>query len=265
LFSHLFSTGKAYLTFYKTGMKQILANHKLVNGKNSPLPSASLSAFFRNTDDTTVIKPPARGTRADQVLRFRYQHDMRCLTPFAILLLVCGEMTPFVVLTVPGIVPFTCRIPAQVEQLQKRAEERRAVAYSHWRDSIRAAGDAMEPALDGRPYLAHIGRVLGTIPRFWDRLGMDPPLWFLKRRVTSRVQFLAKDDALLVEAGGVEALDADEVQLACKDRGMNVLGRSESELRGLLNAWLTRCEAGDGVEGRAKKIVKLLGSPQQTI
>ena len=203
--SHLFATGKAYLAFYKTGLKYLFANTKLVRQANN------------------AAEQPL--TRSDLVLRHRWTHDMRRLPLFGLLLLVCGEFTPFVVMVFPHVVPYPCRIPKQVESLRRADETRRSQALDG------AGADRTEANV-------LIARSLGLAP-IQDRLGLLSAVPSLALRVAGRrVRFLAEDDALLREAGGVAALEADEVVLACTDRGLDVLGKDEAQLRPLLTRWL---------------------------
>ncbi|EPE02370.1 letm1-like protein [Ophiostoma piceae UAMH 11346] len=202
--SHLFATGKAYLAFYKTGLKYLFANTKLVkqvNAAEQPL------------------------TRSDLVLKHRWTHDMRRLPLFGLLLLICGEFTPFVVMVFPHVVPYPCRIPKQVESLRRADEKRRSQAF----DGAGAAETETNVL---------ISRSLGLAP-IQDRLGLLSAVPSLAVRVADRrVRFLAEDDALLRAAGGVAALETEEVVLACTDRGLDVLGKDEAELRPLLTRWL---------------------------
>ncbi|KAK4032271.1 hypothetical protein C8A01DRAFT_41287, partial [Parachaetomium inaequale] len=88
-FSHLLATGVAYLKFYKTGLKHIITNTRLLYSKRPDILAAR----------------PHPSTRAYLHLRLRWQHDVRRLPLFALILLVCGEFTPLVVLALPGAVP----------------------------------------------------------------------------------------------------------------------------------------------------------------
>lgn len=275
-FSHLYATGKAYLTFYKTGVKQIYTNTKLVRAvARSPSSSSSSSADDGTTEEEAT--PPRPGTRAHHLLRQRWRHDIGCLPPFALIFLICGELTPIVVLAVPRAVPFTCRIPRQVEQLLQEGESRRRAAFGRWiRDradanspsasssSVHGVGGDYDPLQDERT-LAHVARVLGVVTRLWDRLGVDPPASFVERRVVRWVEFLVRDDTLLLEAGGVPALEDDEVRLACTDRGINVLGRDTEELRSVLQVWLDllASDQDSGLDDRVRRAVLLLTRPQE--
>lgn len=202
---HLFNTGKAYLTFYKTGLKQIWGMTQLVR-------SGSLSEEARSTI----------------VLRQRWSHDVRRLPLFAVILLVCGEFTPFVVLLVPQAVPFTCRIPQQVQKLRKRAEERRRIAREEVKNVERESTEVKMPLQ---------ARILGLMNGLWDRVGWVPTR-LARRKVENWLGFIVRDDEMLVKGGGVEALQGDEVVLACIDRGINTVDRDVEELRKVLGKWL---------------------------
>ncbi|KAK3689878.1 hypothetical protein B0T22DRAFT_181339 [Podospora appendiculata] len=233
-FSHLFNTGKAYLTFYKTGLSQIHTNTRLL------YPNSK-------TDRADIPPPASRGARH---LRARWTHDIRRLPVFALLLVVCGETTPLVVLAVPSIVPFTCRIPAQVKQIQRKLEARRARSAAEFQ----AAGQDATGAV----VAAHLARSLGVISPVWDRLGLLPDR-VVAGRVQEWINHLVEDDGLLEQAGGVDALVDEEVPLACVDRGLDVVGRSEQGLRQVLARWLylTRSH-GMGDEETAGRMVALL-------
>ncbi|KAL2117457.1 hypothetical protein VTJ04DRAFT_7117 [Mycothermus thermophilus] len=234
-FKHLWATGMAYGRFYKAGLKQIITNTRLLFR-----PADTNNTNFN--DDSAIPRPPRPGSRSHFLLRARWLHDVRRLPLFAVVLIVCGECTPLVVLAFPHAVPLTCRIPKQVDKLLSRAEKRRA--------------EARREAAEGNLYSWSIlPRILDLPARFWT------PTFLLRRRVEKRLEFLIKDDRLLAEAGGVAGLVGEEVRLACADRGIDVLGRGEEELRHALGRWLRATErAGKegGVELRREVMMELL-------
>jgi hypothetical protein len=252
-FSHLLATGKAYLTFYKTGLKHIYTNTRLVYALNSGPDAAA----------PTHATPTAGGrTRAQLLLLRRWRHDVRRLPLFALLLLVCGEFTPLAVLALPQLVPYTCRIPAQERRMWRAAEERRARSFADLCNA-RASGQYVEGGRrpPNRVEAGHIARRLGLVSPLWDRVGMGgwAPAFMTRRRVAAHIGYLADDDALLLRAGGVPALESEEVRLACVDRGIDVLGRSDEELRRLLGQWLhLTAEDGKGAAERRSRMEKLL-------
>ncbi|KAH6615634.1 hypothetical protein B0J18DRAFT_437792 [Chaetomium sp. MPI-SDFR-AT-0129] len=236
-FSHLYATGMTYVRFYKTGLKHIITNTRLVynkpaaDGPPAPLPS----------------------TRAHLHLRQRWSHDVRRLPLFALILLVCGEFTPLVVLVLPSAVPLTCRIPRQADKVLRGVQGRRAEA----RAELALLDGTREQQIEQRLVSpAVLAGVLGLRARAWT------PGFVAASRVERRLRFLAVDDALLVRSGGARALVPEEVRLACTDRGVDVLGRGDVELRGVLERWLRLTDARRlGEDGREKAVSRLLLSP----
>lgn len=257
--SFYFATGKAYLTFYKTGLKNVYLNTRLVWSLNAaagvPRAETPPPGDIATPPTVTITTTRAVGstTRSTLLLRRRWRHDVRRLPLFALLLLVCGEFTPLVVMAMPKLVPYTCRIPRQVETLQRKAEERRAASF-HKLDKIPLLDADIEASLSSSPSseataslsdaetAAHIARSLNLISPLWDRLGVpDATLAALlstQRKVQRHLDFLKEDDALLVQAGGVVALEDEEVVLACVDRAIGTIGRSNEELRKEMQSWL---------------------------
>ncbi|KAK0725395.1 hypothetical protein B0H67DRAFT_570426 [Lasiosphaeris hirsuta] len=210
-FSHLFHTGKAYLTFYKNGLKQIYTNHRLLYPKKASDP---------------IIEP---GTRAYFLLRRRWAHDIRRLPLFAFLLLVCGEFTPLIVLAVPSLVPATCRIPKQAEKVERQADSTRLRYLNNVKE-----GKAHNSAFA----VASVAQAFGVISSLWGRLPFSPPTMFSLAKLQPHCTYLVEDNYLLGQAGGVEALIPEEVKLACVARAISVSGRGDKELRRTLAEWL---------------------------
>lgn len=209
---HLLNTGKAYLTFYKTGLSQILTNARLLR-PHPPSP------------------PPPEGSRARRLLLDRYRHDRNLLAPFGLLLLVCGELTPFVVLLLPRMVPYTCRIPRQVAKLERGHDEGRRGEVE------RLAGGVTTTA--GTEEMMVVARMPG-----WARVvgRMVPGL--VRSRAMKRVREVMADDEALRPEGAVEALVGEEVKLAAMERGLLVGRVAEDVLRARLRAWVD-CSADE--------------------
>lgn len=254
-FSHLFATGKAYLTFYKTGFKQIYINTRLV---------WSLSSASGIPPDTPAGQPaepptlrPAATTRSTELLKRRWRHDIRRLPLFALMFVVCGEFTPLVVLALPSVVPLTCRIPRQIEKLRAATESRRRASAARVQDRIHNASSGSHStegsALSHAEVTAHVARSLNLISPLWDRLPLpDSAVALLaSRRVRAHVAYLDHDGHLLSQAGGVPALEDDEVALACEDRGLPVVDRSAAELRRSLGRWVALAGGDVGRDGDA--------------
>ncbi|POS77805.1 hypothetical protein DHEL01_v203811 [Diaporthe helianthi] len=255
-FSHLFATGKAYLAFYKTGFKQIYINTRLVwsLASASGIPPDSSNSTGQPAAASPPTLRPAVTTRSTELLKRRWRHDMRRVPLFALMFVVCGEFTPLVVLALPGVVPLTCRIPRQVDKLRRAAEaRRRASAGRIIQEEEEAEAEAEAEAegadangvhesnpLSRAAVTAHVARSLNLISPLWDRLPLpDAAVALLaSRKVRAHVAYLIRDGHLLSQAGGVPALEDDEVALACEDRGLPVVDRSAADLREELGQWL---------------------------
>ena len=246
---YLFQLGKAYLGFYKNGLKAIWTNRKLLNEKLQQTPANERPSMLRPS-----VVPPSF-SRADWVLYWRVRHDVVRLPMFGLIMVVCGEFTAFVVLLVDGVVPYTCRIPKQVAALRTKAEQRRKLAFNELENTY--THGVLSPGLTQRTARSHVLKTLHLAGAMWDKVGFMPPgMWQLKGRY--RMAFLEGDDKNLVNDGGPMGLDPEELKIACMERGVDILGKSESELRSRLGDWLRLTAAEDISERRRRMTVLLL-------
>lgn len=111
---HLFKIGKSYLTFYKTGLKNIWSNSKTYQGIRNNLQGYSLNAVAKYGGQTLDGKSLPTISRAEYQLCLRTKHDLLKMLPFSLVFLICGEFTPLVIVALgTSVVPYTCRIPQQ--------------------------------------------------------------------------------------------------------------------------------------------------------
>ncbi|KAI8945153.1 hypothetical protein F4801DRAFT_569354 [Xylaria longipes] len=274
LFMHLFRLGKAYTTFYKTGLKAVFTNRRLLRdlpdtpppGLPTPATSVRGSASAATIAATTPLPnsalsrsldKSANPTRASLLLRARVRHDTARLPLFALIVLVCGEFTPLIVLVFPRLTPYTCRIPAQAAVIRRSIEARRAT-------SLRALSyvDATDSAALAKVADGHICRSLGLGSPLWDKAGFDVP--WARSRAADVVRRIVQDDAMLRSGGGVRALVDDEVVLACEERGIDTLGKETASLRRRLEAWVAKSapsqmgDVGAALKEATDKVRRLL-------
>lgn len=76
--------------------------------------------------------------------------------------------------------------------------------------------------------------------KLWDLLFLTPPKSVLRWGLRRRLEYLQKDDGLVVRDGGWQALGKEEGIRACVERGIDVMGRSDKDLRGELKAWFEK-------------------------
>jgi hypothetical protein len=228
--------GKAYLSFYKTGLKAVWSNYQSSQTliKSVPQGLSVYDAVRRNNL-----------SRADFQLIRRAREDVKKIPLFALVFLICGEFTPLVVVFMTGVVPKTCRIPKQVEGERQKMEERRALSFRN--GTVNAVHELplsqkTEALLPEQ--VVHFGRSLGLYGKMWDRIGGAPQA-LLRRRVQKWKEYIEVDDAAIQRCGGVDKMSIEEVKIACEDRGLDILGRNDEKLRGVLKAWLANAKNED--------------------
>ncbi|THX45577.1 hypothetical protein D6D06_10425 [Aureobasidium pullulans] len=286
--SHLFQIGRAYGKFYWTGVKATWANHKRAKAlktqittanRNSGLPNmprpllAHLEFYYENAGKGKL-------TRTDFQLLMREQYDFRKLPPFALMVALFGEWLPLIVPFVPSAVPRTCRIPKQIEDMRKGVEERRNKSFREGLSTPKAAesndeamptsaagGKKALPRLYvsmrtaqhivkmGKPQMLHISRTLGIGGRLFDSIGVQHPLFPVK--LMRHLGYLHIDDELLLKDWVLShlTLSTEETRIACEERGIDVVGRGESELKEDLGKWLEGRKRDDGSYGEILKML----------
>ncbi|KAK6505209.1 hypothetical protein TWF481_007127 [Arthrobotrys musiformis] len=237
LFGYYFKLGKGYLSFYKTGLK----NAAWVN----PRLAGPVMARWRDDRGYAGIVQNKWITRSDLQLLKRNQHDFRRIPLFAILFTICGEFTPFLVAIFSNIVPITCRIPTQIEYDRKKRERRITASFESFLPST-----SINRPVEGLDKLSwkekvHCSTVVGRHSGLWPSRVLPLPFGFVLHKRLARYEvYIATDDLLIAKGGGVMRLSPPELEIACVDRGIKVLGKSEQQLRADLQRWLTDSKKG---------------------
>jgi hypothetical protein len=243
----LYRAGRAYLTFYKTGISHVRQTSKLAKTLRQK------AAQTPDKDITEVL------SRAEWQIVRRSRLDTLRLPAFGFLVLLLGEWLPLVVMYITPVIPEACRIPQQVQRALRKLEDKR-------QDRLRrVARDAMQLMSRDRPpigstssdtpsvTLQKSGQVIPVTTKNWkemtlyelsltaaqldcypalfDWLPLTAPKFLLQRNVRKKLEYLKTDDRLIQRDGGWAALGKEELQRACVDRGLPVLGKKESELR----------------------------------
>ncbi|KAL1654466.1 hypothetical protein SLS61_003069 [Didymella pomorum] len=270
--SYLFSCGKAYLSFYKTGIGHTRQTLKFAKAIRARIAEQG-KGISKDIAGSGIL------SRSEwQVLR-RSKRDLLRLPVMGFLVLALGEWLPLVVIYLTPVIPEQCRIPAQVSRVLKKKEamrkERLERIATHAlrlqtldrgprtdQDGIRLAA-AAEGLLDPRSKVGKEGGMpmaraiippsasqdlslfhllllsarLDCHPRVLDKLWIRPPKWLLQRNVGMKLAYLTRDDALIRRDGGSQRLSGMELQRACVERGIDVVGKSDGEQKKLLAQW----------------------------
>ncbi|KAL3470812.1 hypothetical protein BJX99DRAFT_238782 [Aspergillus californicus] len=243
--------GRAYLSFYKTGLKNVYHNYlaslpiRQGLGIQGYLPRAPpIAAFIKNDEknkDSTKYRVKSTGleTKTDRStfqLLHRAAYDVRRMIPFAMILVFCGELTPLAVLILGNsVTPYTCRVPRQTEKYRsKRMNAKRAAFSAHSaaeRGSVSLPEAGSDEEMDVLVRFADLDRmrklsdaeVLRACAVFGlARTHMRPEALvgqFYRRRLRDFGQYLSLDDVLISKSGGVKAMEAVEVRIAVEERG----------------------------------------------
>ncbi|KAF2000475.1 hypothetical protein P154DRAFT_411181, partial [Amniculicola lignicola CBS 123094] len=263
--SWLWGAGRTYIQFYKTGIKRVRSTAKLAKTWRTAMKEASAkspSTSPSGQEGSSILSPRESAiTRAQWQVILRSRKDMLRLPVFGILLLVMGEWLPFLVIWLTPVVPESCRIPAQVEREQtkketrRRERERRLALDAHRllaRDRKVGTGQAAQAIPSPQAVqlddvkrldllsLLTLSTKLDTHSKFWDFLFITPPKGVLRWGLQRQLSYLHKDDALIQRDGGWQGLGKEEVQRACVERGFDVLGKSEGDMRKALAGWYAR-------------------------
>ncbi|PYH33131.1 uncharacterized protein BO87DRAFT_439385 [Aspergillus neoniger CBS 115656] len=266
--------GRAYLTFYKTGLKNVYHNYRAAIPLRRTL---NLSPYI----PSTIPPPPPPATKNAssstpfyktlqtndlhrshfQLLR-RSAHDIRRMIPFSLILIICGELTPLAVLALGNaITPLTCRIPRQLEkEREKRARAKREAL-------VVGTGSVTPPGVGSVEEMGVLKRMVdrswiegagaGEVMRACAVLGLarsyERPGWLVRvvyrGRLRRYAEYLACDDELIRRGGGVAGMEAEEVRIAVEERGGVGVGvggvREGWEAEREERRWLERWVAGN--------------------
>lgn len=234
-YKYYFRVGKAYGVFYKNGLKAIWTNYKLARALPNRIFSSTQAKVHQAVRNGVL-------SRADLQLIRRTRRDINKLPLFALIWLICGEFTPLVVIFFTGAVPRTIWIPKQVQEAREEAEKRRSKSN---KESVLLPAspsniESMPEELQ-RSLLRFLAQSLGLYPAWWDRwIPTAIPTSLVRRRVYKRLGELEVDDFAIERDGGVGKMGGEEVQLACEERGIDVLRKEERILRRDLEQWMER-------------------------
>lgn len=267
---YYFRIGRAYGSFYWVGIKAVWFNFKASQELRERVKRDVQAESPRSIAQSTWLK---HLSRSEFQLLERNNHDIGKLPFFGLLVALFGEWLPLLVPFIPGAVPGTCRIPKQIQGMRAKAEERRRISFRRGiseptKDQMPDLSAVPEPLAkvewpsSQKEYAAHllqrlrddqlfhISCTLNLHNRLWDRLldriQMPPPSALLRRGLSKRLAYLASDDKLLDRDGGASTLSSDELNIACEERGLDVLGKREDTLRQDLSWWLARQKEDQG-------------------
>jgi hypothetical protein len=254
-FKYLYQCGKLYIQFYKQGIKNVRATSKIAKSLRQKLE--------REKGKSKDAKLDSQGlsvlTRAEWQIVRRSRQDMMRLPAFGALVLIFGEWLPLLALYITPVVPEPCRIPAQIKRkLEKAATRRRERERRLALDAARLVSRDRKPGSIGTGVVApqavqvealekmDLFALLSLSTRLdchggiWDKLFLTPPKPVLKWALKRRIDYLRNDDGLIERDGGWQGLNEQEIERACTERGVDILGKKKEVLRREIAAWFKK-------------------------
>ncbi|KAF2023881.1 hypothetical protein EK21DRAFT_79954 [Setomelanomma holmii] len=243
--SYIWKAGSSYLSFYKTGVSNVRQTSKLARSLRDKATKAG-------KEQSEVL------SRAEWQIVGRSRKDMLRLPAFGAIFLVFGEWTPLLVMYITPLIPEACRIPSQVQKdLAKTEKKRHERLRRAGVDSMRLlAKDRTSTSPESASSLSSAASIRHAdalkLPfhdlilasarfdchsKIWDWMFVTPPKFWLQRTVRKKFAYLKTDDELIERDGGCQALSKREVERSCIERGIDVIGKKEEELRRALGAW----------------------------
>ncbi|KAJ5306635.1 hypothetical protein N7508_005650 [Penicillium antarcticum] len=273
--------GRIYLTFYKTGLKNVYRNYRV----SIPLRKVlGLPVYLPVSPPRTISQNNAPSTRKESVLgRAQFQlvcrsaRDVRRMIPFTMILIVCGEFTPLIVpIFGSAITPATCRVPSQVEKervsatkikmaaldvhvtaskdaslnlLRSSSEEQLHLLAKQFADPVWAA--SADPAS-----VLRAAAVFGLAKRHDRAAGTLLAGIIYRPRLARHIEYLSIDDEMIHAGGGVRALNAAEVRIAVEERGgvdVSASAKDRKQAENVERRWLEQWLSIRGGGPKSKK------------
>ncbi|KAL4816006.1 hypothetical protein BDW67DRAFT_57372 [Aspergillus spinulosporus] len=259
----LIAYGRAYLAFYKTGLKNVYQNYRTSLpirrslGIPSYLPTSPPPKFFIKSSSGHSKHVKTKTSRSTFQLLNRSAYDVRRMIPFALVLIICGEFTPLLVIAFGNaITPFTCRIPKQIDKYRRQRTDRKCAALGAYAEasngSVRTPKPGSKEELDllssfaSKEFAkeANAQGVLTACAAFGLIKSHNRPSLLVepvyRKRLAKYIEYLAVDDRLIKSCGGVTNMESSEVKIAVEERGGYGLmtGASAREVERAERKWL---------------------------
>ncbi|KAJ5510849.1 hypothetical protein N7453_002952 [Penicillium expansum] len=277
--------GRAYVTFYKTGLKNVYHNYraslplrrKLGLPAYIPISPPRTSTHNNNNRSAPSITKESKLGRAQFQLVRRSARDVRRMIPFTLILIVCGEFTPLIVpIFGSAITPATCRVPSQVEKERVAATARKLAALDVFvtenKDRsvhvLKAGGaeqlgllagcfaDSVWVAGASSADVLRACAIFGLVKRHDKTAGESLAGLIYRPRLARYAEYLAIDDGMIRVGGGVRAMNATELRIAVEERGgVDVSSGTQDRKRveELERRWLEQWLAVRGNSPKSKK------------
>ena len=255
--SYLYSQGRAYLNFFKSGLGNIWTMRK---------NAQEIKAKKAKQDGSQQTFLPLI-TRAEYQLLQRNEAALSKVIPFGLFIFIFAELSPILLVFITGLVPEPCQLPSVQAKIEQKYNERKFKSFIRYKEYLETtekgkgdkrmlqAGSAGAGAVSSSssssstpqqqvlepspahsllttlstPTLHHASTAIKAHPAILDRLSYIPLLSYVSsliltrnyfiNHIRKRLDYLRTDDALLLRDGSIEGLSPQELKRAVSERG----------------------------------------------
>ncbi|KAK7463505.1 hypothetical protein VKT23_006853 [Stygiomarasmius scandens] len=217
--------------------------------------------IYTRRQEISTIKSRIRSgglhlTRAEGRLIELQRKDVNKVIPFLVLAVLLEEVIPIIAIYAPFMLPSTCILPSQRDRIeQKKAIKALDASVTYRTLFAELNGKAQDGklalgALRGNGSAAAMCSIL-RLPTFGNDLLRT---W----RIQRHLNFIQKDDELLIRDDLLTALSNDDVLQALEERGFITTGLQSSDARNRLKWWLdaVKDHSDDAVSRRLSLLVQ---------
>lgn len=240
----VYGKAKSFLKFYKTGVVNVYKNFRAsqaIRKEYNARSTAQLIGSFveykhlldiqakKHIKEPEALQGPTF-SREQLLVLARTPPDAVKLPLFGVILAVFFEFTPLILLAFPRLSPSTCYSVAFRKKLADQYSKNRQELLESRTSNVDSASSlyALTPA--------QTRAVSRTVFRRSPVFTALSPSSMLQRKLLRHIQFVRADDYFLRE-NSVDELDPEEVELACRDRALDISGSLEDQKR-QLSKWV---------------------------
>ncbi len=236
----LWRIAKSYLLFYKNGIVFVWKNwrqSKVLLQKYGFKSINELTDKTLQSTTTNVTDEKPCISRSEYQLLLRTRQDIVKLPVFGLIFFVFEELTVFVAILAPSLVPSTCWLPRMQNKAFNKYKNNFEKLVQLKREKYTNQGEtgnldiiAKESITDlSKSELIHLIKILdlknhlNPIPLFsWSRTPLE-------KKIKNWQKEIQLDNYLIGTCGGAWNLNKDELILACRLRGINIFKSSPRE------------------------------------
>jgi LETM1 and EF-hand domain-containing protein 1 len=235
-YKRLFHQAKELFKFYWRGLKMVNTHRKHVNEINRRIKEGGSPL-----------------TRWEQRFIRTHRSDTLKLVPFLLIVLIMEEIIPLIAIYAPGMLPSTCVLPSQRERIEAQKRDKQKAALEIYQKAFSDLGkSAINGGISLKSLPGDVARSSAVCQLL--RLSSLGPNKLRISRIRRHLEWIAKDDALLIQEGMGQQLSHPELDEALLERGIVMHNLNKSDQFARLRWWLNSVGTDTGVDPVSKRL-----------